>query len=211
MKFLDCPTWESSKWPVNDEGIWLSRPVGFDKRISTGLGKERLWRAQTQFCVQQDPGIMYSDPTRDWVRLPCACLRVSGGGVAWQWCAAESQSWGNDRTILGGATCWNKSSWRRLPLVLTEPFHRDFRIPGLGCFRPNYGEGAQLHPSAENWISDLLGNGLPTRVKLRFLHSQSPPSGNFTNLFSTSIRGLTECKPLSQKTNQNAHMDHSLV
>ena len=76
--------------------------------------------------------------------------------------------------FLGGVTCWNKSSWRRLQLGLTEPFHRDFRTPGLGCLRPNYREEAQPHPSADNWISDLLSMGLPTRVRPSFLHSQSP-------------------------------------
>ena len=41
--------------------------------------------------------------------------------------------------VLGGMACWHKSIWRRLPLPL----------PKFG-FRPNYKEGTQPHPSAEN-------------------------------------------------------------
>ena len=38
----DFPTWGSSKGPENPQGIWLWRPVGFDYRTSTGLGKQTL-------------------------------------------------------------------------------------------------------------------------------------------------------------------------
>ena len=48
--------------------------------------------------MYQDPGERSSDPTRDWARLSCVCLGVSGGGVGWEWPAAGSghcqqQSW----------------------------------------------------------------------------------------------------------------------
>ena len=39
----DFPTWGSSKGIENPKGIWLWRPVGFDYRTSTGLGKQTLW------------------------------------------------------------------------------------------------------------------------------------------------------------------------
>ena len=39
----------------------------------------------------------------------------------------------------------------------------------------------------------------------------SLPSGSFRKLLSFSIRGQTDSKPQSQKTNQSDHMDHSLV
>ena len=39
----------------------------------------------------------------------------------------------------------------------------------------------------------------------------SVPWGSFHNLLSFSIRGQTEWKPQSQKTNQSDHIDHSLV
>ena len=36
----DFPTWGSCKGTENPKGIWCWRPVGFDYRISTGLGKQ---------------------------------------------------------------------------------------------------------------------------------------------------------------------------
>ena len=36
----DFPTWGSGKGAENPQGIWLWRPVGFDYRTSTGLGKQ---------------------------------------------------------------------------------------------------------------------------------------------------------------------------
>ena len=41
--------------------------------------------------------------------------------------------------------------------------------------RPNYREGTQPQPSAENWIKDLLSMALPTRARTSFNHSQSLP------------------------------------
>ena len=55
--------------------------------------------------------------------------------------------------VLGSVACWHKSFWRRFPLPL----------PWFGL-RPNYREGIQPHPSAENWIKDLLSMPLPTRA-----------------------------------------------
>ena len=38
----DFPTWRSGKGIENVQGIWLWRPIGFDYRTSTGLGKQTL-------------------------------------------------------------------------------------------------------------------------------------------------------------------------
>ena len=43
LPFSDIPCW-SSKETENPQGIWLWRSVGFDYRISTGLGKQSLGR-----------------------------------------------------------------------------------------------------------------------------------------------------------------------
>ena len=43
----------------------------------------------------------------------------------------------------------------------------------------NYREGAQLYPSTENWIKDLLSMVLPIRTKPSFPLSQSLPLGGF--------------------------------
>ena len=39
----DFPTWGSGKDNEDPQGIWLWGSVGFDYRISTGLGKQTLW------------------------------------------------------------------------------------------------------------------------------------------------------------------------
>ena len=74
-----------------------------------------------------------------------------------------------------------------------------------------YREGTQPHPLAENWIKGLLSKALPTRARPSFPYSQSLPSEACTSLLSLSIRGQTEWKSQSQKTNQNDHRDHSFV
>ena len=57
---------------------------------------------------------------------------------------------------------------------------------GLGCvpsllldLRPNYRKGTQPHPSAENWIKDLLSMAPPIRTRPSFPLCQSIPSGSF--------------------------------
>ena len=66
---------------------------------------------------------------------------------------------------------------------------RDTDCSSLGrhAGRPDYMEGTQPHPSAENWIKDLLSMALPTSTRLAKLfptanqilpHSQSLASGN---------------------------------
>ena len=102
--------------------------------------------------------------TRDWARLACEGLRVSGEGAGWQWPASGSGSL--TAAILGGAACWHKSFWKRSPLLL----------PLFGL-RPNYREETQPHSSAENWVKDLLSMALPTRAKSRSSHSESLPAG----------------------------------
>ena len=54
-----------------------------------------------------------------------------------------------------------------------------FQSWGQCGLRPNYREGTQPHPSAENWIKDLLSKALPTRARPTFTHSQSLPPGGF--------------------------------
>ena len=75
----------------------------------------------------------------------------------------------------------------------------------------NNGEGTQLHPSTENWVKDLLSMAPPIRVRPSFPLSQSLSARSFHKPLSFSIRGQTDWKPQSQKTNQSDHMDHSLV
>ena len=114
-----CPL---SRWChliISSSGrIWLWRSTGFDYRISTGLGKQRLLGAQTKPCAHQDLEEWSSDPIRDWARLACECLGVSLRGVVAQRPAVGSGAW--EAAFLGDAACWHKSSWRRSPLGLRQ-------------------------------------------------------------------------------------------
>ena len=64
----------------------------------------------------------------------------------------------------------------------------------------NSREGTQLQPSTENWIKDLLSMALPIRTRPSFPFSLSHQEASIS-LLSLSIRGQTEWKPQSQKTN----------
>ena len=74
----------------------------------------------------------------------------------------------------------------------------------------NSRERTQLHPSTENWIKDLLSMAPPIRTRPSFPLSLSHQEAS-VSLLSFSIRGQTDLKPQSQKTNQSDHMDQSLV
>ena len=102
----DFPTWGSSKVTENPKGIWLWRPVGFDYRTSTGLGKQTLWRhRQNLVCTRtQEKGSVTPQET---------CLNV-------QESRAEVSV---DSGLLQGPgywmqQCWHKPLWRRSPLSL---------------------------------------------------------------------------------------------
>ena len=84
----DFPTWGSSKGTENPKGIWLWRPVGFDYRTSTGLGKQTLWgHKQNLVCTRtQEKGSVTPQETCLWVSrslgqrclLTMACCKVRG-------------------------------------------------------------------------------------------------------------------------------------
>ena len=69
------PTRGSGKGTENSQGIWHSRPMGFDYRISTGLGKQTLGGHKQNLLCTQDPGEGSSNTTRDWARLACKCSK----------------------------------------------------------------------------------------------------------------------------------------
>ena len=77
-------------------------------------------------------------------------------------------------------------------------------------FRPNK-ERMKPHPSTENWIKTLLS--MASAIRTRPISHTVSVSHQETSisLLSLFIRGKTEWKPQSQKTNQTDHMDHSLV
>ena len=69
----DFPTWESSKETENPQGIWFWRPVGFDYRTYTGLGKQTLGGHNKTLCA---PGPRRKE---QWPhkRMSQTCLWVS--------------------------------------------------------------------------------------------------------------------------------------
>ena len=162
-------------------------------------GKWDSQRAQTKPCAHQDPGESSSDPTRDWARVACVCLGVL------------VEVWVN-RGLLQGQGHWLQQSGEAQHAGIS-PFeggrhycHYPYHSFASGQLR----EEALSHPSAEYWIKDLLSMALTTRTRPGFPHSQSLQEAS-TSLLSSSIRGQTEWKPQSQKTNQTDHMGHSFV
>ena len=93
----DSPNWGSGKEIENPWGIW--RPVDFDYRTSTGLGKQTLGGHKQTLC----PGERSSEPTRDWAGLACECPGVSSRGVRWQWAALGSGALNTE--VLGTVGC----------------------------------------------------------------------------------------------------------
>ena len=69
----------------------------------------------------------------------------------------------------------------------------------------------QPHPSTENWIRDLLSMARPSEQDPVSLSVSLSHQDASISLLSFSIKGQTDWKPQSQKTNQTYHMDHSLV
>ena len=72
-------------------------------------------------------------------------------------------------------------------------------------------EGILPHPSIENWIKDYWTCPHPSEQHPVFPSVSLSPQEASTSLLSFSIRGQTDWKSQSQKTNQSDHMDHSLV
>ena len=67
-------------------------------------------------------------------------------------------------------------------------------------------EGTHLCPLTENWTKDLLSMALPIRTRPNFPLSQA----GSIRFISLSIRGPTERKPQSLKTNPTDHMTIAL-
>ena len=79
------------------------RTVGFDYRTSTEL--EETEGTNKILCTSRS-NEESSDPTRDWDRLDCGCLRVFCGSVGQKWPAAGGGALA--AAVLGG-TYWHKS------------------------------------------------------------------------------------------------------
>ena len=120
------------------------------------------------------------------------CPGISRKPVGWWWPAAGLEAW----TVAVNA-------WDLLKEVTIIFITSTIVWPQV-----NSREGTQLHPFKENWIKVLLSMALPIRTRPSIPLSHSLPLGI---LLFFSIRGQTDRKPPSQKTNHSNHMDHSHV
>ena len=154
------------------------------------------WRAQTQPCVNQNPGERSSDPTRDWPRLAPECLGVSCGGVG-RLCGC----------------CGVQGHWEGQ--CLQETFWMKSRY--LHCLHHGLASGQIMGREQAPPINRKLDWRFTEHGPLTSEQDPVSPSVSLShqeasiNLLSFSIRGQTEWKPQSQKTNQTDHIDHSLV
>ena len=102
------PTWgiQQKDWESLGNPTW--RPVGFDYRTSTGLEETETLGVHKQYPVHINvqSNEESSDPTRDWDRLDCECLRVLCGSVGQKRPAAGAGALA--AAVLGG-TNWHKS------------------------------------------------------------------------------------------------------
>ena len=99
------PTWGSGKGTGNSQGIWLWRPVGFDYRTSTRLGKQPFGRhKQNLVCTRtQEKGAATPQETEPDFSVSAQESPVQawvGGGLlqGWVW------------------HCMHRTFWRRWPL-----------------------------------------------------------------------------------------------
>ena len=120
-------------------------------RIKPQTFQRFLEGANKTFCAP-GPRERSSDPTIDWARL----------AVSVQESLAEV--WVNSGLL---EQAWEQQHAGISPFEGGRHYHH-YPYHSLA----NYREGTQPHPSAENWIKDLLSMTLPTRVEQAcFTHS----------------------------------------
>ena len=151
-------------------------------------GETDSWRAQTKPCAHQDPGERSSGPTRDWARLAWKCPGVSRGDVNWQWPATGSVSL--TTTVLGamGADL--------------SPFAEIHHYP-YHSLTSGQITGKELSPTHQQKIGSKSYWAWPCSPKQDpiFTIANSSNEEASASFSSSSIRGQTEWKPESQKTN----------
>ena len=189
-KFLQCCKSSRTQNRFPSLGIW--------QQNWKSPGKQTLGGHNKTFCV---PGPRRKEQwTQKGVSQNCWWVSVS----LWWRCGLTATCCGVRGTEYNSpGSRWHMLTyvfWRRSPLL-------PLPLPQFGL-RPNYREGTQPHPSAENCIKNLLSIALPTRVRTTSSPSHQEDS---TSLLSSSIRSQTEWKSKWQKTNQTVHTDHSIV
>ena len=158
-------------------------------RTYIGLGN-RLLEGTTALCA---PGPRRKEkwPHR---RFACGDPGVSGEGMGPWWPATGFGAW----TVA-------EHVWDPLRGIIIIFIASTIVWPQVSSM-----EGIHLHPSTENWIKHLLSMAPTNRTRPSIPLSLSHQEA-FISLLSFSIRGQTDWKWPSQKTNQSNHIDHSLV
>ena len=158
---VDCHRDRGSRCSRLGYGINLLEEVAFNPTTELrGLTQElkKTLGGLKQYLVHPDPGEGSSDPTRDWPRLACECIR----------------SLQRRRELVvaccrvGGTEC---SSTCMGP---SEGGHHYLHYLHHSLAQVNSREGTQLHPSRKNWITDLLSMAPPIRTKPFTSQSVSP-------------------------------------
>ena len=168
----------------------------FDYRTSTGLGKQTLGgHKQKTLCT---PGPRRKEQCPD-KRLPQTCLWVSSSLQQRHRLREACHGVRGTEYNSGGISLFEVSHH-----YLHYPYHSLVSGQTTGSeHSPAHQQKIELkiywawpHPSEQDPDSPIIS----------LSHQEAS-----TSLFSFSIRGQTEWKPPSQKTNQTDHMDHSLV
>ena len=180
---------EPSEW-LSLEGTWFDSKREFWEILGNRLGN-RLLKGTTETCV---PGSRRKEelPHR---RLACGCQGISSEGIDGWWPAAGLRA--------GTIQAWALSKEVTIIFITSTP--------SLPRPQVNNREGRQLHSSTEIWLKIYKAWPCPSE--------QDPVCPSvilsyqevFIRLLSFSIRGQTDWKPPSQKTNQSNHMGHSFV
>ena len=162
-------------------------------RTYTGLENRLFEGTNRTLCTRtQEKGAVTSP--RDWPRLACSVQE------------SPVEAWaGGALCRVGGTECSSTC------MGSFEGSHHYFITSTIVWSQVISREGMQLHPSTENWINHLLSMAPPVRTRPGFPLVNLSHEEASISLLSFSIRGQTDWKPQSQKTNQSDHMDHSLV
>ena len=148
----DFPTWGSGKWTESPQVIWLWRPVGFDYRTYTGLGKQTLGGLKQNLVhtgTQQKGAVTPQETDPD---LPVSVQE------------SPVEVWVSSGLVQG----WGQWEQQCLHWTFERGHHYLHYLHHSFCLRSNNRTGTQPCPSTENWIKDLLSMGPSIRIRPSF-------------------------------------------
>ena len=188
----DFPTWGWGKGTENPQGIWLRRPMGFDYRTSTGLGKQTLGGHKQSLVHTRTAEKGAVTPQETEPDMPVGVQE------------SLAEAWDHSGLL------WGQGHWTRQ--CVQSPFEG-------GCHYPYHSLASGQTTGREHSPSRQQKIGLKIYWAWPHPSEQDPYSSTVssshqeasTSLLSFSIRGQTEWKSQLQKTNHTDHLDHSLV